>query len=256
MVNPVTPAANHLLGALPASALEVYAPHLELVELKKGTVLADCGVRPEFAYFPVDSVLLSLFLSSNGACTGISLVGCEGMLGVTLLLGGHAMPERSQVLYPGRAYRLPANLLDLRHAADREGLHVLLQQVQSLIIQLSLTAACTRHHSVAERLSRFLLMSLDRLPSNTVPATQEVIAQTLGVRRESVTDAINRLEDQGVVNCRRGYIAVLDRERLEASSCECYSLVQVESRKFLPGVPEPVQSAWHRPRGDTTTVIH
>jgi CRP-like cAMP-binding protein len=245
MVIPVAPAANHLLEALPTPALEAYMPHLELVELDKGIVLAEPGVHPEFAYFPVDSVLLSLFLTRNGACTGTSLVGREGMLGVTLLLGGHAMPERSQVLYPGRAYRLPANLLGTRHAVDPESLRILLQQVQSLIVQLSLIAACTRHHSIPERLSRFLLMSLDRLPSSTVPATQEVIAQILGVRRESVTEAINKLEQQGVVNCRRGCITVLDRARLEESSCECYSLVQVEGGKLTPALPEPFPSAWY-----------
>ncbi len=256
MVTPITPAANQLLGALPAPAFEVYAPHLELVELEQGTVLAEPGVRPEFAYFPIDSVLLSLFLSRNGACTGISLVGREGMLGVTLLLGGHAMPERSQVLYPGRAYRLPADLLDLQHAADREGLRVLLQQVQSLIIQLSLIAACTRHHTLAQRLSRFLLMSLDRLPSSSVPATQELLAQILGVRRESVTDAINKLEQQGIVSCRRGCIVILERRRLEESSCECYGLALADGQKPTSGAPESFPPAWLDTPGDPFFVLH
>jgi len=256
MVIPVTPAANHLLAALSPSALRAYAPHLELIELQKGTVLADAGVQPEFAYFPVDSVLLSLFLSSNGACTGTSLVGREGMLGVTLLLGGHAMPERSQVLYPGLAYRLPSNLLSLRHADDGETLRLLLQQVQSLIIQLSLIAACTRHHPVARRLSRFLLMSLDRLPTSTVPATQEIVAQILGVRRESVTEAINKLEHDGIVNCQRGRIVVLERSRLEESSCECYGLVQLGSRRLSSGMPEPLRPALHKARGDTNGAFH
>jgi CRP-like cAMP-binding protein len=234
MIVPIVPVDNHLLAALPAAKMLSILPFLELMQLSKGEVLAESGSPRAFGYFPVGAVLSTIYLSRDGNCTGTSMVGREGMLGATLILGGNTMPEQSQVLYPGHAYRLPASMLQFRSSKDQESLQVLLQFVHSLILQISQIAACTRHHGVAQRLSRFLLMSLDRLPSNTVPVTQETIAQILGVRRESVTEGIARLLHSHIVDCRRGYIVVLDRSRLEQSSCECYAM---DRRPFLRRTP-------------------
>jgi CRP-like cAMP-binding protein len=228
------PQQNHLLEALPASDYERLAPHLELISLKLGEVLYEPGVRLRYVYFPTTSIVSLLYVMEDGASAEIAIVGNEGILGISLFMGGETTPSRAVVQSAGYGYRLKAQLLKDEFQRFGPMLHLLLRYTQALITQMAQTAVCNRHHSVDQQLCRWLLLSLDRLASNELSMTQELIANMLGVRREGVTEAAGKLQEAGLISYRRGRITVLDRPGLEARSCECYEVVKKELDRLLP----------------------
>jgi CRP-like cAMP-binding protein len=230
------PHQNHLLEALPASDYERLAPHLELIPMKLGDVLYEPGARLRHVYFPTTSIVSLLYVMEDGASAEIAIVGNEGILGISLFMGGETTPSRAVVQSAGYGFRLKAQLLKDEFHRFGPMLHLLLRYTQALITQMSQTAVCNRHHSVDQQLCRWLLLSLDRLASNELSMTQELIANMLGVRREGVTEAAGKLQDAGLIRYRRGRITVLDRPGLEARSCECYQVVKTELDRLLPYV--------------------
>ncbi len=227
---------NHLLAALPAAEIERLAVDLELVPLALGEVLYEPGGRQQHAYFPTNSILSLHYVMENGSSAEIAGVGNEGMLGVSLFMGGNSTPSRALVQTAGDAYRLPVRRLLEEFNRGGPLLRLLLRYSQALITQMAQTAACNRHHSVAQQLSRWLLLTLDRLPSHDLVMTQELIASMLGVRRESVTEAAGALKLDGVISYRRGHISVLDRAGLHEHVCECYAVVKNEFDRLLRDV--------------------
>ncbi|MDB5973320.1 MAG: transcriptional regulator, Crp/Fnr family [Nevskia sp.] len=237
MAETPTPQQNHLLAALPAEVQNRLFPHLQLMPLPLGKVLYESGDTLRHVYFPTDSIVSLLFVMENGASAEISVVGNEGLVGISLFMGGESTPSRAIVQSAGSAYQLPGQRLKDEFNRHGEMLLLMLRYTQSLITQMSQTAVCNRHHTVDQQLCRWLLLSLDRLPSNRLTMTQELIANMLGVRREGVTDAAGKLQKQGVIEYRRGHITVLDRTKLEALSCECYAVVKKETDRLLHYVP-------------------
>src|SRR6478672_1141415 len=231
-----TPHQNHLLDALPRSDYDRLAPHLELIPMALGDVLYESGVELRYVYFPTTSIVSLLYVMEDGASAEIAVVGNEGILGISLFMGGDTTPSRAVVQSAGLAYRLRANLLKDEFGRFGPTMHLLLRYTQALITQMAQTAVCNRHHSVDQQLCRWLLLSLDRLRSNDLSMTQELIANMLGVRREGVTEAAGKLQDAGLIRYHRGRIAVLDRPGLEARSCECYQVVKTEFDRLLPYV--------------------
>jgi CRP-like cAMP-binding protein len=219
------PQQNHLLAALPAEVQARLFPALELVELPLGKVLYESGDTLRHVYFPTDSIVSLLYVMENGSSAEISVVGNEGLIGVALFMGGESTPSRAIVQSAGHAYRLLGQRLKDEFNRHGEMLLLMLRYTQSLITQMAQTAVCNRHHSIDQQLCRWLLLSLDRLPSNRLTMTQELIANMLGVRREGVTDAASKLQNHGVIEYTRGQITVLDRPQLEKLSCECYAVV-------------------------------
>jgi len=231
-----SPHQNHLLDALPASDYERLASHLELISMKLGDVLYEPDAQLRHVYFPTTSIVSLLYVMENGASAEIAIVGNEGILGVSLFMGGESTPSRAVVQSGGHGYRLKAALLKDEFGRFGPTMHLLLRYTQALITQMAQTAVCNRHHSVDQQLCRWLLLSLDRLSSNELSMTQELIANMLGVRREGVTEAAGKLQESGLINYRRGRITVLDRPGLEARSCECYQVVKTEFDRLLPYV--------------------
>jgi len=227
---------NHLLAALPPSDYDRLAPHLELIPMKLGDVLYEPGIRLRHVYFPTTSIVSLLYVMEDGASAEIAIVGNEGMLGISLFMGGETTPSRAVVQSAGHAFRLRAQRLKDEFGRFGPMLRLLLRYTQALITQMSQTAVCNRHHSVDQQLCRWLLLSLDRLASNELAMTQELIANMLGVRREGVTEAAGKLQDARLIRYRRGKITVLDRPSLEARSCECYRVVKAEFDRLLPYV--------------------
>lgn len=239
MTGPHSPRQNHLLDALPPAEYEHLFPHLERVPMPLGDVLYESGDELCHVYFPTTCIVSMLYVMENGASAEIAVVGNEGIIGVALFMGGGTMPNRAVVQSAGYAYRLPKQLFRQefnRSGGRRSGVlhHLLLRYTQALITQTAQTAVCNRHHSVDQQLCRWLLLSLDRLPSNELTMTQELIANMLGVRREGVTEAAGKLQQAGLIHYRRGHITVLDRPGLEARVCECYQVVKRESDRLLP----------------------
>jgi len=230
------PRQNHLLAALPEADYERIAPHLELVELKLGQVLYESGSRMRHVYFPTTSIVSLLYVMADGASAEIAVVGNDGIIGISLFMGGESTPSRAVVQSAGESYRLKADLLKEEFNRSGPAMHLLLRYTQALITQMAQTAVCNRHHSVDQQLCRWLLLSLDRLSSNELSMTQELIANMLGVRREGVTEAAGKLQDAGLIRYRRGKITVLDRPGLEARTCECYGVVKAEFDRLLPYV--------------------
>ncbi len=229
-----TPKQNYLLAALPVEVQDRLFPHLELVSLPLGKVLYESGDALHHVYFPTDSIVSLLYVMESGASAEISIVGNDGLVGVALFMGGESTPSRAIVQSGGSAYRLPAQWTKDEFARHGALLLLLLRYTQSLITQMAQTAVCNRHHSIDQQLCRWLLLSLDRLPSNQLTMTQELIANMLGVRREGVTEAAGKLQKKGVIEYSRGQITVLDRVKLEKLSCECYSVVKKETDRLLP----------------------
>lgn len=227
---------NQLLEALPKSDYERLASHLELVPMELGAVLYEPGARMRYVYFPTTSIVSLLYVMEDGASAEIAIVGNEGILGISLFMGGETTPSRAVVQSAGHGFRLKAQMLKDEFSRFGPMLHLLLRYTQALITQMSQTAVCNRHHSVDQQLCRWLLLSLDRLASNELAMTQELIANMLGVRREGVTEAAGKLQDAGLIRYRRGRIIVLDRPGLEARSCECYEVVKTEFDRLLPYV--------------------
>ncbi len=230
------PRQNHLLNALPPRDYERVAPQLELIPMRLGEVLYEPGTLLRHVYFPTTAIVSLLYVMEDGASAEIAIVGNEGLLGVSLFMGGETTPSRAIVQSAGHGFRLKARALKTEFARFGPTLHLLLRYTQSLITQMSQTAVCNRHHSVDQQLCRWLLLSLDRLASNELAMTQELIANMLGVRREGVTEAAGKLQDAGLIRYSRGKITVLDRPGLEARSCECYQVVKTEMDRLLPYV--------------------
>lgn len=229
-----TPTLNRLLNALPQLDFDRIVPHLESVQLKLGEVLYESGDQMKYAYFPTTAIISLLYVLEDGASAEIAIVGNEGILGISLFMGGQTTPSRAVVQSKGRAYRLRADLL-LREFNLGGGTHnLLLRYTQALITQMTQTAVCNRHHSVEQQLCRWLLLSLDRLPDLSLDMTQELIANMLGVRREGVTEAAGKLQREGLIKYCRGHIDVLDRPALERRVCECYQVVKTEFERLLP----------------------
>ncbi|WP_397532954.1 Crp/Fnr family transcriptional regulator [Roseateles sp.] len=233
---------NHLLRALTVSEQAHWLPHLEQVGMPLGMVLYESGRTLSHVYFPLTSIVSILYVTENGASAEIAVVGNEGMVGISLFMGGNSTPNRAVVQSAGIGFRLPAQLL--KDEFNRAGpvMHLLLLYTQALITQMSQTAVCNRHHSLDQQLCRWLLLSLDRLPGSELVMTQELIANMLGVRREGVTESALKLQAAGLIRYARGHIAVLDRPGLEARSCECYAVVKKEYERLLPHL-NPVDTA-------------
>jgi CRP-like cAMP-binding protein len=230
------PLQNHLLAALPPADYERLAGYLDLASMPLGEVLYEPGGQLQHAYFPTSAIISLQYVCEDGASAEIAGVGNEGMLGVSLFMGGNTTPSSAVVQTAGHGYRVPAQ--HLLEEFNRGGvmLRLLLRYSQTLITQMTQTGVCNRHHSVAQQLCRWLLLTLDRLPSNDLVMTQELIASMLGVRRESVTEAAGQLRQRGVISYRRGHISVLDRSGLEANVCECYGAVRAEQDRLLHDV--------------------
>jgi CRP-like cAMP-binding protein len=235
MLDSAEPRNNHLLAALPESEWQRWQQFLEKVEMPLGQVLYEAGATLTHVYFPTTSIVSLLYVMENGASAEIAVVGNEGLVGISLFMGGESTPSRAVVQSAGHGLRLKAQLM--KDEFDRAGpvLHLLLRYTQALITQMSQTAVCNRHHSLDQQLCRWLLLSLDRLRANELAMTQELIANMLGVRREGVTEAALKLQQAGLISYARGHITVLDRAGLEQRTCECYAVVKREYDRLLPG---------------------
>jgi len=228
------PRQNQILDALSPAARERLLPHLQIEALPLGMVLYESGDMLRHIYFPTDSIVSLLYVLEDGASAEVAVVGNDGAIGVALFMGGETTTNRAIVQSAGSAYRLTGSRLKQEFERHGEMLHILLRYTQALITQMAQTAVCNRHHSVDQQLCRWLLLSLDRLSSNQLVMTQELIANMLGVRREGVTEAAGKLQKLGVIDYRRGHITVLDRPKLEQLSCECYAVVKKETDRLVP----------------------
>ena len=225
---------NQLLAALPDAEMKRWLPHLEWIEFPLGHVLYESGAIEKNVFFPTSAIISLLYVMENGDAAEIAVVGNEGMVGISLFLGGNSTPSRAVVQSAGRGFRLKAAII--QEEFDRAGpaTHLLLRYTQALITQMSQTAVCNRHHSLDQQLCRWLLLSLDRLPGSELVMTQELIANMLGVRREGVTEGAVKLQKSGLISYSRGRIMVLDRKGLEKRACECYAVVKKEYDRLLP----------------------
>ena len=230
------PNQNHLLGALPAAEFERLAAHLQLVPLPLGEMLYEPGAQLQHAYFPVSAIVSLHYVMESGASGSVAGVGNEGMVGVSLFMGGNTTPSSAVVQTAGHAYRLERRVLKQEFERSGPMQRLLLRYTQALMTQMSQTAVCNRHHSVEQQLCRWLLVTLDRLPAGEVVMTQEMVAGMLGVRRESIAEAAGRLQQAGVIQSRRGHLAVLKRAGLETRACECYGVVKSEFGRLLSDV--------------------
>jgi CRP-like cAMP-binding protein len=240
------PKSNRLLAALSSAELKRLRPHLEVVPLPLGHVVYESGRTLEHLYFPTDSIVSLLYVMEDGASAEIAVVGKDGVVGISLFMGGESTPSRAVVQSAGNALRLPARFLEIEFRRGGSLQHLLLRYTQALITQMAQTAVCNRHHSVDQQLCRWLLLSLDRLGSSDLVMTQELIANMLGVRREGVTAAAGKLQKAGVIHYRRGHISVIDRPKLETLSCECYAVVRRECDRLSDY--EGVARAFAKPR--------
>ncbi|WP_298924021.1 Crp/Fnr family transcriptional regulator [uncultured Ramlibacter sp.] len=230
------PRLNRLLAALPDGEWNRWSPLLELVDMPLGQVLYESGLTLSHVYFPVDSIVSLLYVMENGASAEIAVVGKEGLVGISLFMGGESTPSRAVVQSAGKGYRLEAQAMKTEFNRGGPVLHLLLRYTQALITQMAQTAVCNRHHSLDQQLCRWLLLSLDRLPGNVLVMTQELIANMLGVRREGVTESALKLQASGLIRYSRGRITVLDRDGLERRTCECYAVVKKEYERLLPAI--------------------
>jgi CRP-like cAMP-binding protein len=228
------PQQNHLLGAIPEAEWERFAPHLAPVVLTLGDVLYESGTDQPYVYFPTDSIVSLLYVMENGSSAEIAIVGNEGLVGVSLFMGGGTTPNRAIVQSAGQAFRMKAQFIRDEFFMAGPVQLLFLRYTQALLTQMAQTAACNRHHTVDQQLCRWLLMSLDRLQANELTMTHELIANMLGVRREGVSEAASKLQDAGVIKYSRGRIRVLDRPRLERMVCECYEVVRKEFARLMP----------------------
>jgi CRP-like cAMP-binding protein len=234
MTTSLDPRLNHLLSSLPAEEWARWLPALEHVDMRLGEVLYESGVAITHVYFPITSIVSLLYVMEDGASAEIAVVGNEGIVGISLFMGGDTTPSRAVVQSAGQGFRMRGQRL--KEEFDRSGpvLHLLLRYTQALITQMAQTAVCNRHHSLDQQLCRWLLLSLDRLQEPELVMTQELIANMLGVRREGVTEAAISLQEAGLIRYRRGHITVLDRHGLEHRTCECYAVVKQEYDRLLP----------------------
>jgi CRP-like cAMP-binding protein len=225
---------NELLAALPPDVLQRLAPQLEWVDMPLGQVLYVSGETPQHVFFPTTAVVSLLYVSENGSTNEISVVGREGLVGISIFMGGGSTLSRAEVQCAGFGFRLDAQLMRNEFNLGGAAMHLMLRYTQALITQMAQTAVCNRHHALDQQLCRWLLLSLDRVTGTELVMTQELISANLGVRREGVTEAARRLQEAGVIQYARGHITVLDRAALEARSCECYGVVKREYDRLLP----------------------
>jgi CRP-like cAMP-binding protein len=225
---------NELLAALPAEEFERWLPNLELIELPLGHVLYESGAEMAYVYFPTSGIVSLLYVLENGDSAEIAVVGFEGMVGISLFMGGNTTPSRAVVQSAATAYRLSARFIQDTFKMSGPAVSLLLRYTQALLTQTSQTAVCNRHHTLDKQLCRWLLLSLDRLPGSEVKMTQELISNMLGVRREGVTEAALKLQNAGLISYTRGRIEILDRPSLEERACECYAVVKKEYDRLLP----------------------
>lgn len=237
MTTPENPHQNHLLGALPTAEYERLFLNLERVKMPLGKVIYESGGELRYVYFPSTCIISLLYVMENGASVEIAVVGNEGIVGIALFMGGGTMPNRAVVQSEGYAYRLRGTFVQQEFGRNGPLLRLLLRYTQALMTQMAQTAVCNRHHSVDQQLCRWLLLSLDRLSSNELVMTQELIANMLGVRREGVTEAAGNLQRAGLIHYSRGRITVINRPGLEARVCECYQVVKTEFDRLLPALP-------------------
>lgn len=228
------PRKNHLLDALTKFDLSRFSNDLELIDMPLGQVLYESGEKLKYVYFPTTSIISLLYVMENGSSAEIAVVGNEGILGISLFMGGETTPSRAVIQSAGFGYRLKAQLLKDEFNRSGSTMHLLLRYTKALITQMSQTAVCNRHHSIDQQFARWLLLSLDRLESDELIMTQELIANMLGVRREGVTEAAGKLQKLGLIKYSRGKINVIDRPGVENRSCECYKVVKVEYDRLLP----------------------
>lgn len=226
------PRNNFLLKQLPTSEYNRLSAHLEYKTLDLGDVLYETSIERDFVYFPVSGIVSILEILQDGSSSEIALIGSEGMVGITAVLGGKHQPNRAVVQSPGAAHRLPAQALSEEFHRGGVLMDTLLLYIQTLYTQVAQMAVCNRHHNLPQQLSRWLLLSLDRMDSNEIAMTQELIAGMLGVRREGITRAAKVLQEQGIIEYRRGCITVIDRQRLEEVCCECYNVVKSETERL------------------------
>ena len=232
-VKPTVPSENRLLAALPTDEYERLLPNLQQVSFSLGEVVYEFGGRLDYVYFPTTSIVSLLYTMENGSSAEMGLTGNDGVVGIALFMGGGTMPNRAVVQSAGAAIRMKAKVLQDEFAAGGKFQQLLLRYTQALITQISQTAVCNRLHSVEQQLCRWLLLSHDRVKSDELIMTQELIADMLGVRREGVTVAAGRLQDEGAISYVRGHIKILDRQKLEQTVCECYRVVKDEFDRLL-----------------------
>lgn len=237
------PSQNHLLAALPTAEFDALAAHLELVPLRLGESLYEPGEKLQHAYFPTTAIVSLHYVTESGASAETAGAGNEGVVGVSLFMGGDTTSSSAVVQTAGHAYRMEGQ--QLKEEFNRAGLfqRLLLRYTQALMTQMAQTAVCNRHHSLEQQLCRWLLLTLDRLPTNELIMTQELVASMLGVRREGITEAAGKLQRAGLISYRRGHISVLDRTGLESHACECYAVVKKELLRLLPDVKYRQDSA-------------
>jgi CRP-like cAMP-binding protein len=229
-----TPRQNHLLAALPEADYARLLPDLELIPMPLGWALYESGGQLGYMYFPTTSIVSLLYVMESGASAEIAISGNEGLVGISLFMGGESTPSRAVVQSAGNGYRLRASVVKREFALGGNVQHLALRYTQALITQMAQTAVCNRHHALDQQLCRWLLLSLDRLQGNELRMTQELIANMLGVRREGVTEAAGKLQAAGLIHYSRGKITVLDRPKLEQRACECYGVVKKEFDRLLP----------------------
>jgi CRP-like cAMP-binding protein len=234
MPSPHNPKQNHVLAALPAVDYARLAPDLELIPMPLGWAVYESGGHMDYLYFPTTSLVSLLYVLESGASAEIAITGNCGLVGISLFMGGETTPSRAVVQSAGNGYRLKASVLRREFALGGHLQHLALRYTQALITQMAQTAVCNRHHAVDQQLCRWLLLSLDRLESNELVMTQELIANMLGVRREGVTEAAGKLQADGLIHYSRGHIKVLDRPKLEKRVCECYAVVKKEYDRLVP----------------------
>ena len=235
------PQDNRLLAALPDAGLRGLLPHLEAVRLPLGMVVYESGGEQRYVYFPTSSIVSLLYVLADGSSAEIAVTGNEGLVGISIFMGGETTPSRAVVQSAGYGYRLKGQVLRKEFESGGALQHLLLRYTQALLTQMAQTAVCNRHHSLDQQLCRWLLLSLDRLAGDELVMTQELIANMLGVRREGVTEAAGHLQNAGLIKYSRGRITVLNRSGLEARTCECYAVVKKEFDRLLPyrsGMPK------------------
>ncbi len=228
------PKANRLLAALPDAEWQRWLPSLESIELPLGKVIYEAGITLTHVYFPTTAIVSLLYVLEDGASAEIAVVGNEGLVGISLFMGGGSTPSRAVVQSAGQGFRLKAGLMKVEFERGGPVMHLLLRYTQALITQMAQTAVCNRHHSIDQQLCRWLLLSMDRLQGDELVMTQELISNMLGVRREGVTEAALKLQKVGLISYERGHITVLDRPGLEKRTCECYAVVKTEYDRLLP----------------------
>ncbi len=251
------PKQNHLLATLPAEVFGRISPHLELISMPLGETLCESGGQLQHVYFPTTAIVSLHYMLENGSTAEISGVGNEGVLGISLFMGGNTTPSRAAVCIGGHGYRLKVH--SMMEEFNRAGpmMRLMLRYTQALITHISQTAVCNRYHSIEQQLCRWLLLTLDRLPTNELTITQELIASMLGVRREGITEAAGNLQREGLISYRRGHITALNRTGLESHACECYQVIKKEfhrllndsenttlSNHALPSINQPVNGGW------------